>query len=383
MLEWLVVGAGIHGTLLAHRLLASGRVSRDRLRLLDPHDEPLSAWRLRAETVGMPFLRSPSVHHLAVEPGALVAFAAARDRGSEFIGAYGRPSTALFAAHCRDLVMREKLCEVCVRAEARGLTRSARGFRVETTSGALKARNVLVAHGRSRLTRPAWTRELAAAGARVAHVFEPGIDAALAGAQRIAIVGGGITAAQLAVRLAERAQLTVIARHPIREHDFDSDPGWLGPRHLADFARLRDPEERRARIRKARNRGSLPRDVALAVDQARTRSALDWRKDEVRSAGFAGGTIALDCASGARLSCDAVALATGFAPEPARDTWLGDAVDVLGLPCAPCGSPLVDGALRWAPGLFVSGALAELEIGPAAPNIAGARMAAERILAAL
>ncbi len=382
MLEWLVVGAGIHGTLLAQRLLATSRVARDRLRLLDPHDEPLSAWCRRAETVGMPFLRSPSVHHLAVDPGALVAFAAARGRGSEFIGAYGRPSTALFAAHCHDLVAREKLQEACVRAEARGLARGAHGFRVETTRGVLEARNVLVAHGRSRLARPAWTHALAAAGARVAHAFESGFDTALAGAQRIAIVGGGITAAQLAVRLAERARPTVIARHPRRERDFDSDPGWLGPRHLAGFARLRDPEERRARIREARHRGSLPRDVALSVDQACARGDLDWLNDEVHCARLAGDTIALDCAGGARLSCDGIALATGFAPEPARDTWLGGAVESLGLPCAPCGSPLVDGALRWAPGLFVSGALAELEIGPAAPNIAGARMAAERILGA-
>ena len=34
------------------------------------------------------------------------------------------------------------------------------------------------------------------------------------------------------------------------------------------------------------------------------------------------------------------------------------------------------------PGLFVSGPLADLELGPAARNIAGARAAAERILSA-
>jgi hypothetical protein len=39
----------------------------------------------------------------------------------------------------------------------------------------------------------------------------------------------------------------------------------------------------------------------------------------------------------------------------------------------------VDQSLRWHPGIYVTGALAELEIGPTAMNIIGARLAAERI----
>ena len=50
------------------------------------------------------------------------------------------------------------------------------------------------------------------------------------------------------------------------------------------------------------------------------------------------------------------------------------------LPCAVCGYPLVDRHLRWHPRLHVSGPLAELELGPVARNIVGARRAAERIL---
>jgi len=48
-----------------------------------------------------------------------------------------------------------------------------------------------------------------------------------------------------------------------------------------------------------------------------------------------------------------------------------------------CGYPIVDRDLRWGhPRIFVSGALAELELGPSARNIAGARLAAERIVQA-
>jgi len=49
-----------------------------------------------------------------------------------------------------------------------------------------------------------------------------------------------------------------------------------------------------------------------------------------------------------------------------------------------CGFPIVDKNLSWGDSgrIYVSGALAELEIGPSARNIAGARLAAERIVQA-
>ena len=72
-------------------------------------------------------------------------------------------------------------------------------------------------------------------------------------------------------------------------------------------------------------------------------------------------------------------LATGFAPDR-PGAWLDGVSERLGLPLSACGYPIVDRALRWHPRIHVSGALAELELGPAARNIAGARMASERLL---
>ncbi|MBL8151238.1 MAG: hypothetical protein JNN15_15045, partial [Blastocatellia bacterium] len=44
------------------------------------------------------------------------------------------------------------------------------------------------------------------------------------------------------------------------------------------------------------------------------------------------------------------------------------------------GYPIVDRSLKWHPGIYVSGPLAELELGPTARNIIGARTAAEKLL---
>ena len=55
-------------------------------------------------------------------------------------------------------------------------------------------------------------------------------------------------------------------------------------------------------------------------------------------------------------------------------------VESAELPCASCGYPIVDRGLRWHPRIYVSGPLAELELGPAARNIAGARRAGDRLV---
>jgi hypothetical protein len=75
-------------------------------------------------------------------------------------------------------------------------------------------------------------------------------------------------------------------------------------------------------------------------------------------------------------------LATGFRPDRPGGPWLSRAIAELGLPCGACGYPIVDRTLCWHPGIYVTGALAELEIGPAARNLIGARLAAERIASA-
>lgn len=49
------------------------------------------------------------------------------------------------------------------------------------------------------------------------------------------------------------------------------------------------------------------------------------------------------------------------------------------LPTANCGFPIVNDNLAWHPDIYVSGSLAELELGPVAKNIAGARNSASRI----
>ena len=83
---------------------------------------------------------------------------------------------------------------------------------------------------------------------------------------------------------------------------------------------------------------------------------------------------------GERFPCDGVLLATGFDSKRPGGALVDELVETHQLPCASCGYPVVDAHLRWHPRVFVTGPLAELEIGPVSRNIVGARRAAERIV---
>ena len=85
----------------------------------------------------------------------------------------------------------------------------------------------------------------------------------------------------------------------------------------------------------------------------------------------------------ATLKTDRVLLATGFASRRPGGSMVDGLIDSASLPCASCGYPIVDSALRWHPRVYVSGPLAELELGPAARNIAGARRAGDRLVDAV
>jgi len=387
-LDWLIVGGGVHGTHLSHVLVNRAGVAPDRVRVLDPQEHPLETfWRVTSAT-GMRYLRSPGVHHVDLQPYALRRFAkkGAGKRLARFVYPYDRPGLDFFRAHTEHVVREHGLGSLRERGRATAIARLGDGYRVETDQGALDSRRVVLALGLGeQLCVPAWARPFDG-DARVEHIFSASFSREAATAARsVAIVGGGISAAQLACALAAAGtEVTVVARHAPRIHRFDSDPEWLGPKAMSGFSRARDPRERRRLIASARHRGSMPPEIASDLRRELRCGRAKWLEAEpvFADATPAGVRLRLDCAPHA-LEVDRVVLATGFEVHRPGGGLLGEeTIDRLGLPCAECGYPLVSPRLEWASGLFVSGPLAELELGPTARNIAGARAAGERLLAA-
>lgn len=395
VLDWLIIGGGIHGTYLSHFLIRALGVDRRRLRVLDPHERPLGAWLRNAENVGMEYLRSAAVHHLDLPSLSLKRFAAEQgyDKPSSgkppFLPPYGRPLLELFNAHSEEIIRRNGLDRLRLRGRASGLRAAPYGYDVDYRSEAgeetIAARNVLLAIGMDdRTSWPEWARNLSASGRRVRHVLDPDFDRrALAPWSRAVVYGGGLSGEQISAALSRRSpgSVTLVSGHEIGVYLFDSEPSWQGENFMSSFAAERDPAERRAIIARARHRGSVTPEGQAELERLCDEGLLGMvtgEPAEISAEPLPNGRFRID-AGGRRLEGDLLILATGYDTERPGGDWLDRAVEELELPCAPCSYPLVAPNLEWRKGLFVSGPLAELELGPVARNISGAHRAAARL----
>ena len=381
-LDWLIIGGGIHGVHIAARLVGEAGVPAARLRIVDPGAQLLERWRRCTEATGMTHLRSPSVHHLDLNPWSLHQSAGARKRREHglFAPPYDRPALGFFNEHCDGVIKAFGLDAAHVRARAVSCAIGQDAVEIGLSSGeTLSAERVVLALGASEQPhRPSWAPR---GDARVQHVFASGFSGWPESPEVVAVVGGGISAAQVALRLVgEGQEVHLISRHPLRKHQFDSDPGWLGPKYMKGFERERSVDRRRALISEARHRGSVPPDVHRALRRAIRQDELTWHHDAIVALDGAEVHVTLQLEAGAVVRVDRVVLATGFTTVRPGGALVDELVTKESLACARCGYPIVDRSLAWHPRIHVTGPLAELELGPTARNIHGARRAGDRIV---
>ena len=388
MKEWLIVGGGIHGTYLANLLTQRPDLAPESVGILDPHDALLAAWNRMTTNCGMHYLRSPATHHVDIPILSIYRFAKtpAGQPLADFIPPYNRPSLALFREHANRVIADNGLALLHIQDRALALHKDGPGLIVETSRGHLRTRRVLLAIGMSeQLCWPSWARRLRQAGAPICHVFEPSFQRdEEPPAGPTLVVGGGITAVQTALAMGaeSRTDIILLARRPLQESQFDFNPCWIGPKCLRQFYQ-ENYAMRRATIEGARVPGSLPGEVLTAFEQACEGSRLDLRHGAIQDAVFKNDTITLQMADGASLHAQRIVLATGFRQERPGGEFVDRLIKDFQLPCNPCGYPIVGEDLQWGENIYVTGPLAELQIGPCARNIVGARNAGRQLLASL
>ncbi|MFN7251465.1 MAG: FAD-dependent oxidoreductase [Anaerobacillus sp.] len=385
MKKWLIIGGGIQGCTMASYLRKSLYIQANDMVVIDPKPRPLENWRKFTEKLGMAYLRSPSIHHLDPSPFSLEKFAK-QHRDKEFVhfyAPYDRPDLQLFNKHCEELFSQIDIEKSWVQGKVSGLTKSTKGWLVTLATGVeLKAKNVVIAIGLSEQLRwPQWALEGKALGANIAHVFDEKENLKERGS--VVIVGGGISAAHATIKWSEMlpGKVTLITRHPLTVHQFDSDPGWLGPKYMNKFSKIECFKERREAIKAARYPGSLPSELKTRLEKSKKQGNIDILIDEVlQVATVKEELLKLQLKSGEELVTGGVLLATGFEQKPPGMDWLQLLIKTYCLPCATCGYPIPKPSLEWEEGLYLLGALAELQLGPVARNISGARRGAERII---
>ena len=389
MIAWLIIGGGIHGTYLSHLLVNKVGLKQDDVRVLDPHQKPMAAWNRNATNCGMRFLRSPATHNIDIPVLSLYRFAQspAVKRIAEFIPPYNRPSLSLFQKHCEHVIRHFHLEELRITGQALALHKNNRHSLIaETSVGTITARNVILAMGLGEQPSwPSWARRLQQAGARIDHVFDRRFRTAEIpeSTESVVVVGGGLSAVQTALMLSKRLAGTVrlLSQHELYESQYDFDPCWIGPKCLRDFYR-QDYGSRRTAVDRARVGGSLPGEIFAELRTALEAKSLHFQKSRIRRAVPDGDRIRLDTDTGA-MRADTVVLATGFRSERPGGDFIDQVIEELGLQCGPCGFPIIGEDLRWAANIYVTGPLAELQLGPCARNIIGARNAGRHLLKAL
>ncbi len=385
--EWVVVGAGIHGTYLARELLESG-VDNDDLALLDRNGAFLGAFERKARGCGMDALRSTFVQHVGPDPFGLEAFAEGRDREDELRPTPNhppRPSLELFLDHTEAVIDRFGLGELLRERTVRGIEDGTEGYTVETDAGTVSARNVVLAVGPGdRYRRPGWASNVRG----IEHVWDTDErpESRIESGERAVVIGGGVTAGQFAASIADVAGETLLCvRDPIQESTTEADPRWINWRHIERQLHSLPPgsKARYERVQGARNDGTMPAYLAREV---RTAANVRVRRGEVITASAGGDGLSLLFEDGGVERADRVVLATGFRPVYDRPL-VGSVADSLGLERGYRGVPVLeDATLAWrrhdgrSSRLFVTGGLAACTAGPLAGNIHGARRAAERIV---
>ncbi|ROW12478.1 hypothetical protein VMCG_00847 [Cytospora schulzeri] len=213
----------------------------------------------------------------------------------------------------------------------------------------------------------------------------------------VIVVGGGLTSFQLS-DLAIRRGVTKVwhmMRGPLRVKAFDVNLHWMGKYktlHQAYFHQADTDEERLSIIREARGGGSVTPAFLKQVKphikcghlQLFERTIVTGATFEVREDGGGDWKVQTDPPIPDLPPIDYIYFATGiqsdFTTLPYLKSMLQDhPINSFG------GFPCLNEDLMWKDDvpLFVTGRLAALQLGPAAPNIGGARTGAERIALAV
>ena len=383
-----IVGAGIHGVSIALRLLREMPTAAKHLAIIDRHPRPLTQWRGKTERQGMTFLRSPAVHHISPDALGIVEYAERHNRTSELAPPYSQPSTQLFWDFCNDALAELANHQVYYQFEVAKL-RWDKGagpfpFRlISTGNEGFRSSCVILAIGADdcAYVPPEFTQWQRQYPDRVIHASQFSVSREFGTTPaKIVLVGGGLTAGTLAKSLSERGHsVALIARKQLRTEQFDFPPVWLGPKALAEFANEADFQRRYEIIQQNRGEGSITPDVMEVLMNAPN---IDLYPEtcirNIVSVGRKG--LKVETTQGVIRGVSRVILATGYQFNLRRYGFLKELVTQHQIPLVR-GLPHLDDDLQLHPiqNLFCSGTIAQLQIGPASGNIAGASLAYERL----
>lgn len=396
-----LVGAGPSALALAVAMVREG-VKVDRITAIDPAGRWLHAWDEQLARQQVTDLRSGWVFHPDPDPTAMRRWLSSHGGVAR---APGRtPPVDVFSGFANHVLRRTGLLDRVARGTVEALVPEPDGrpgIALELEDGATyRSRAVVIAANPARPVQPHWSRRAMPDAPPVYHSTQLDLrDEQPMPDKHVTVVGGGVTAAHLAIGAARAgAEVTILSRRPLRRQPFDVPDRWFRAGQAQRFDTSRSPSERLAHVRHERQ-GSVPPWLARQLD-APGGTGEPEPATEAEAPLFAAsgapvplaGTITCRVGEVGSLLAGRVATTEGVEWR-ADEVWLatGTRTVVDALPFVAKlrqthplelheGLPLLGPGLRW-PGLplWFTGAATLLEVGPLAPNLAGARVAARTI----
>ncbi|KAH7376405.1 FAD binding domain-containing protein [Plectosphaerella cucumerina] len=320
---------------------------------------------------------------------------------------YFTPPTDLFLQHCKSIADRYGLCGDIVRKETLEdveyrevpqLSPDDKIFTLRTNTGVHYARTVVLAVGPGNKPRLPQVPGIAPDAPQVCHAMHIKEFPATIVQERIKarkttnvlVVGGGLTSAQLSDLAIRRGVTKVwqLMRGPCKVKLFDVDLSWMGKFRNVEQAYFHGADsdaDRLQHILKARDGGSvtptyhkiLKRHVANGKVDLRLFTSLTGAEFDADKGLW---TVKTEPAIDDIPAFDHIYFATGIQSDFFALPYLQNLLREYpieghgGLPC-------IDEDLKWSDDVpfFVAGRFAGLRLGPAAGNLGGARIGAERI----
>ncbi|KAG9239227.1 hypothetical protein BJ875DRAFT_220118 [Amylocarpus encephaloides] len=330
-----------------------------------------------------------------------IAYLDERDRKDFF-----RPSQSLFARQCKIIAERYNISDMVQNSKVTSIAysdyRAKSGiFTLQTSTGVKRARTVAFAAGSA--APPSIPLEYSFVHQNFEHVSlalaPTSPDSALpVGLRRriaqgrpssVAVVGGGLTSAQVtnaAIGIGV-SKVHHIIRGSMKVKHFDFDLPWVGKYKnflLASFWSADTDEERLEMMKAARGGGSItPEYKKILSNLVKISKAEIHENTKITDAKWdddtAKWTLETKPSTGG-LEVDHIVFATGAPPvfhniEALKPLSEMAPIKVVG------GLPCITEDLMWNDDIpfFFTGHLAALKLGPAGPNLEGARQGAERI----
>jgi len=370
-MSWTIIGGGIHAVTIAIKLRVAG-LPDDKPTIIDPHDSLCEQFDDFSCRIGMPFLRSPHVHHVHPDPFHLKQFAKTNQYTGATYGKYQRPQRDMFMDHTHKMLHEFDLNQRHIKDFAVNVDKEDGKWKVEMQNhNPVFSDKLVLAIGSNNIPH---IPEMYQAHEDVHHIFE---DIEIPYETSSHVVGSGITAAHLTLKLIEKSQSSKVhlwMNKSIEVYDFDADPGWLGPKNMTQYREIDSSKERLKVIAQERHKGSMPKELYLRLKKHMQEGDLEIHVNEIQTIQKHKIITEHD-----EYQYDHILLATGFKNNIMQMPVIKNFVENINAPLTETKHPSLTENLEWVPGVFVSGALADIELGPFARSFAGGRESASRI----